>query len=160
MEIQIDSLDFDKIIIRDKNNDTTELSIQDDLRINEINLSKEMMEQSAKFSYWANLHEIVKRYHEAEQRKLETIGSHLNLQYRAQFEKNGKKPTKDMIDSSITIDQNYQDQARNVEDWAYKENQLKYVVKAFEQRMQMLISIGAEQRQTNKNGGITNQYSY
>lgn len=160
MEIHLDSIDFDVVTIIDRNGNRASYSIQEDLKIDEINLNKEFMEQSSRFAWWSNLSDVVKRYQEAEQRKLETLGAQLNLSIRQQYEQQGKKPTKDMIDSSIKINQDYQNQERNVEEWNYKYNQLNSVVKAFQQRVNALTHLGAELRQTNKNGGITNPFSH
>lgn len=160
MEIYVDSLDFDTFTIIDKNNNKQKVNVHEDLKIDEININQEFMEQSSRYAWYANLLEIVRRYSEAEQRKLETLGSQLNLNIRQAYEQQGKKPTKDMIESSIYIDQNYQQQLKNVEEWVYKMKQLQYIVKAFEQRVNALTHLGAEQRKTNKDGGITNKYSY
>lgn len=160
MEIKVDSLDFDTIKIKDKNNNETILSIQEELKIDEINLNESFMSQSSKFAYWANLLEIVRRYSEAEERKLETIGAQLNLSIREWYKQNKEKPTKDMIEARIMIDKNYQEQLKVVEEWNYKTKQLQYVVKAFEQRVNALTHLGAEQRLTNKNKDITSPYSY
>lgn len=160
MEIHLDSIDFDTIIVKDKSNNEIKLSIQDELRIDEVNLNKAFMEQSSKYAWWGNLSEIVKRYHEAEQRKLDTLGAQLNLSIREWYKQNKEKPTKDMIESRIMIDKNYQEQLKVVEEWSYKYNQLNSVVKAFQQRVNALTHLGAEQRLTNKDKVITSPYSY
>ena len=65
-----------------------------------------------------------------------------------------------MVDACITTNQSYQQQLETVEDWKYREGQLQAVVRAFNQRKDMLIQISAELRQTNKDKEITNPYSY
>lgn len=160
MEIYVDSLDFDTFTIIDKNGNRENINISDELMIDENNINEEFMKQSGKYAYWASLLEIVRRYYEAEQRKLETIGSQLNLTVRQAYKQKGEKPTKDMIEADVFINQNYQNQLNIVEDWSYKTKQLNYIVKAFEQRVNALTHLGAEQRKTNKNGGITNPLQY
>ena len=89
MEIYVDSLDFDTFTIIDKNGNRENLNINDELRIDENNINEEFMKQSGKYAYWASLLEIVRRYYEAEQRKLETIGSQLNLTVRQAYKQKG-----------------------------------------------------------------------
>ena len=160
MEIPIHSIEFSEVTLRDKNNNVFTYNIQDDLKIDEHNINQVLMEQSSKYAWWANLHEIVKRYREAEERKLEHLASQLNLQVRESFKQQKVKPTKDMVDACITTNQSYQQQLESVEDWKYREGQLQAVVRAFNQRKDMLIQISAELRQTNKDKEITNPYSY
>lgn len=160
MEIKLDSLDFDKLTLRDKSNNVQEISIREELKIDEFNMQKEFLNQSGKYAYWANLLEIVRHHFEAESIKLEKQGSMLNLTIRQQLEKQGKKPTKDMIESAIYLDEGYQKQLQEVKNWEYRTKQLQYIVKAFENRTMMLTQIGADLRKTNANGGITNTFSH
>lgn len=160
MEIHLDSLDFDSFTIKDKNGNHIEISVRDELVINETNIQQEFLGQSGKYAYWANLLEIVRHHLEVEQRKLETLGSQLNLTVRHQYKVNGEKPTKDMVESAIFTDGSYQQQLQEVEKWNYRTKQIQYVVKAFEQRKDMLIQFGADLRKTNANGGVTSPFSY
>lgn len=160
MEIHIDSLDFTNFTIKDKNGNSQEFDITDELRVTEYTIKEDFMQQSSKYAWWASILEKVRAYAEVEQRNLETVGARLNLQIRNQYEQQSKKPTKDQVESAVYLNEDYQKQAQIVESWNYKVKQLQYIVKAFEQRKEMLISIGAELRQTNKNGGITNPFSH
>ncbi|QVD58107.1 hypothetical protein BT3_146 [Staphylococcus phage BT3] len=160
MKIHIDSLDFTNFTIKDRNGNSQEFDITDELKITEYTIQEDFMQQSAKYAFWASILEKVRAYSEMEQRNLETIGSKLNLTIRQEYEQQGKKPTKDMIESSVYIHDSYQQQLKVVEAWNYKVKQLQYVVKAFETRRDMMIQLGAELRQTNKNGGITNPFSH
>lgn len=160
MEIHVDSLDFNDLTIIDMNGEAHTFNIHDELRLSEYTIQQEMYSQSAKYSYWASLLERVRVYAEAEQRKLEQIGARVNKEVRTRYEQQKKKPTKDVIESDILLDEEYQQQQYIVEQRNYQVKQLQYIVKAFEQRSSMLIQISAELRQTNKNGGITNPFSH
>ncbi|WRW34676.1 hypothetical protein CF5_0142 [Staphylococcus phage CF5] len=160
MEIKIDSLDFNELTLKDKNGNVQTFNIHDELKLSEYTIQEEMYSQSAKYSWWSSLLERVRVYEEAEERKLEQLGAQLNQSVRNQFTQQKIKPTKDMIESAILTDSNYQQQQDIVAGWNYKVRQLHYIVKAFEQRMGMLTQISADLRQTNKNGGITNPFSH
>lgn len=160
MEIHVDSLDFNDLTIIDMNGEAHTFNIHDELKLSEYTIQQEMYSQSAKYSYWASLLERVRVYAEAEQRKLEQIGARVNKEVRTRYEQEKKKPTKDVIESDILLDEEYQQQQYIVEQRNYQVKQLQYIVKAFEQRSSMLIQISAELRQTNKNGGITNPFSH
>lgn len=160
MEIHVDSLDFNDLTIIDMNGEAHTFNIHDELKLSEYTIQQEMYSQSAKYSYWASLLERVRVYAEAEQRKLEQIGAKVNKEVRNRYEQEKKKPTKDVIESDILLDEEYQQQQYIVEQRNYQVKQLQYIVKAFEQRSSMLIQISAELRQTNKNGGITNPFSH
>ncbi|WAX23343.1 hypothetical protein VL10_ORF152 [Staphylococcus phage vB_SauM_VL10] len=160
MEIHLDTLDFNELTLKDNNGNTQTFNIHDELKLSEYTIQDEMYQQSSKFAWWASLKERVSNYAEAEQRKLEKIGAQLNLQIRAQYEQQGKKPTKDQVESAVFLSDEYQQQAKVVEAWNYREKQLHYIVKAFETRTTMLVQISAELRQTNKNGGITNPFTH
>lgn len=160
MEIHVDSLDFNDLTIIDMNGEAHTFNIHDELKLSEYTIQQEMYSQSAKYSYWASLLERVRVYAEAEQRKLEQIGAKVNKEVRTRYEQEKKKPTKDVIESDILLDEEYQQQQYIVEQRNYQVKQLQYIVKAFEQRSSMLIQISAELRQTNKNGGITNPFSH
>jgi len=160
MEIHVDSLDFNDLTIIDMNGEAHTFNIHDELKLSEYTIQQEMYSQSAKYSYWASLLERVRVYAESEQRKLEQIGARVNKEVRNRYEQEKKKPTKDVIESDIILDEEYQQQQYIVEQRNYQVKQLQYIVKAFEQRSSMLIQISAELRQTNKNGGITNPFSH
>nr|DAG96526.1 MAG TPA: recombination, repair and ssDNA binding protein [Herelleviridae sp.] len=160
MEIHVDSLDFNDLTIIDMNGEAHTFNIHDELKLSEYTIQQEMYSQSAKYSYWASLLERVRVYAEAEQRKLEQIGAKVNKEVRNRYEQEKKKPTKDVIESDILLDEEYQQQQYIVEQRNYQVKQLQYIVKAFEQRSSMLIQISAELRQTNKNGGVTNPFSH
>lgn len=160
IDIQVDSLDFTEFHIKDKNGSTESFDIRDELRITEETIKEDLMNQSAKYAYWSSILERARAYQESEERKLDQVSSSLNLSVRQQFEQQGKKPTKDMVDSAITLDSNYQQQAKKVDNWSYKVRQLQYIVKAFEQRMNAMIQINADLRKTNAHGGITNPFAH
>jgi len=56
------------------------------------------------------------------------------------------RPSKDQIDSQIMLDGDYYNLCNNVVAIHYQVNQIKALVKAFEQRKDMLIQYGADQR--------------
>lgn len=160
MEIHVDSLDFTELTIVDMNGEAKTFNIHDELKLSEYTIQQEMYTQSSKYAFWSSLLERVRAYAEAESRKLEQIGASINKQVRQGYTQQKIKPTKDVIESDILLNESYQKQQQIVEQWNYKVKQLQYIVKAWEQRSTMLVQLSAELRQTNKNGGMTNPFSH
>lgn len=160
MEILVDNFEFTKMTIRDQNGNVQGIDIQDEVAIQETTLQHEFMTQSSKYAYWTALLEKVRAYAEAEERELDRVTAELTLATRKVLEDRKEKYTKDVIESYVKLDSRYQEQCKKLEAREYQVKRLAYIAKVFEQRKDMLIQLGADQRKTNASGGITNPYSY
>lgn len=139
--------DFDKITIKDGNGDSHTYDLTEELRVNEFNVVKEFSEQSSKYVYWASILEKVKMYKESAELKAETYRASIYEQARLALVDTGvNKPTKEQVSAQILQDESYVKLLEGVNTYTYLVGQLTYVVKAFEQRKDMLIQYGAELR--------------
>ncbi len=147
MDIKLTALDFDTLSVVDANGEKVTYQLYDELRINEFNVQKEFYEQPSKYVYWTSLLERMRLQQESEQLAIDRLKAQLYEPSRtALIVKGTAKPTKDQIDSKITLNKEYQLLLKSYVTTQYTVQKLQYVVKAFEQRKDMLIQIGAELR--------------
>lgn len=147
MEINVDDMEFNKVTVRDNSGNTFEYDMQEELMINRHDLRTELEEQSSKYMFWTGMLERVRANLEAAERELEYIVSQLYEPIRERLEtKMGKNPTKAQIDAMINQQEIYQNQKKKVEEVDYQSRRLAYIVKAFEQRKDMLVQISTAER--------------
>lgn len=147
MQVVVDNFDFDKIQIVDENGMVETYSLSQELRINEMNVPNEYLQQSAKYIYWASILEKVRMYLDASELNSEIKKAECYTKSRDDLvEKGVLKPTKDQIEHAVMLDDDYVQALREVQGYTHLVKQLQYVVKAFEQRKDMLIQYGAELR--------------
>ncbi|AGI12179.1 hypothetical protein BPS10C_182 [Bacillus phage BPS10C] len=144
MNIPVDFLDFDEITIKDTNGLIESFDLREELKINPINLQEEMLNQPVKYVYWAGLHEKVRYLLERQELKLEQIVSRLDAQARAHMKSIGEKPTKDSVEAYIKQTTDYDKQRKRVIEFEQILGRTSRIVKAFEQRSNMLQSIGKQ----------------
>lgn len=149
MEIHVGAFDFDTITIKDTNGETRTYNLRDELKVNEFNVVGEFLEQPAKYVYWSSVLERVRMYKEASELKAETYKASMYESSRISLVDLGiNKPTKEQVNSVIMTDETYIKLLESVNTYTYLVGQLVYVVKAFEQRRDMLIQYGADLRKT------------
>lgn len=147
MEINVNDMEFNKVTVRDNSGNTFEYDMQEELMINRHDLRTELEEQSSKYMFWTGMLERVRANLEAAERELEYIVSQLYEPIRERLEtKMGKNPTKAQIDAMINQQEIYQNQKKKVEEVDYQSRRLAYIVKAFEQRKDMLVQISTAER--------------
>lgn len=147
MEITVGAFDFDKITIKDLSGETVTYDLTEELKVNEFNVVQEFLHQSAKYVYWGSILEKVKLYRETTELKAETYKASIYEHSRMVLIQAGTaKPTKEQVLSQIMLDESYIKILEEYQTYNYLVGQLTYVVKAFEQRKDMLIQYGAEQR--------------
>lgn len=147
MEITVGAFDFDKITIKDLSGKEVTYDLTEELRVNEFNVVKEFLVQSSKYVYWGSVLEKVKMYRESTELRAETYKASIYEPSRLKLVEAGvNKPTKEQVQAQIMLDQDYIKIMEEYTTYNYLVGQLTYVVKAFEQRKDMLIQYGAEQR--------------
>ncbi|USL89324.1 ssDNA binding protein [Bacillus phage vB_BceH_LY2] len=144
LEVNVDILNFDELVIRDEHGREEVHNIKNELKINEINLEKEMLEQPSKYIYWSSLLEKLKYYQEMHELTLETITARLDTEARAHIESEKKKPTKDVVEAYIKQQKQYITQKEVCLTMEHVIGRVNRIVKAFEQRSQMLQSYGKQ----------------
>lgn len=147
MNINIGAFDFDKITITGANGESTTHDLREELKVNDFNVVSEFLEQPSKYVYWSSILERVKMFKESAELKAETYKASIYETSRTVLVDAGiNKPTKEQVNSVIMSDENYIKLLEDVNTYTYLVGQLTYVVKAFEQRRDMLIQYGADLR--------------
>jgi hypothetical protein len=144
LEIKIDSFDFDSLKIIDENGQYVEYNLKEELKVNEANLLLEMLQQPSKYIYWASILEKIKYFQEAQELELEMEVAQLDEQARKFITDNGGKPTKDIVEAYIKRQPSYQQARTNCQYYEYIGGRIGRIVKAFEQRKDMLQSYGKQ----------------
>lgn len=144
MKIAVDSLGKTKIIDFEK-----ELSID----IN--NLNKELVEQSSKYAWYGSLLSNARYEYEAEKANLAKVEALVDHRIREDIEYNGKKkPTEAAMTRYIHGDDKYVEVLMNIARDKKKVDTLSYVLKGFEQRINALVTLGANVRNEMKQIGV------
>lgn len=147
LDITVGSLDFSTIRIKDSNNQAYEYDLKAELQINEHNLQAEFKEQASKYVYWTSILEQLRGYQESAELQEERVRANLYEQGRlALINEGSAKPTKDQVEAWLMRQEPYVQAREQVLAYSKFVRQLQYVVKAFEQRRDMLTQIGADQR--------------
>lgn len=147
MEITLDDLAFSKLIIYDASGNREELDLQEELNINPHNLVDELYLQPQKYVYYTALLEKVRSYLEGANLALDVEHARLYEPARDHlFKATGRNPTKDQIESYILNQETYLDKREQVIILESTVKNLQYVVRAFEQRKDMLIQLSTHER--------------
>ncbi|QYC50832.1 hypothetical protein KQUDLBSD_CDS0132 [Staphylococcus phage PG-2021_40] len=153
LEVRVDHIDTDTIRVVDSQGQTVDYDVLSDLSVHDYNANDELREQHVKYRKYANIYNRLSYYLEEEEIKLVTISSQINLDIRNQYQAtNGKPPTKDVVEAEIQTKQKYIDQLRIVNHLKYQKTQLQYILKAFEQRKDMLVQYTAHLRKDIEHG--------
>lgn len=144
MEIKVDSFDFDFLKLIDENGEFREYNLREELKVNEANLLQEMLQQPSKYIYWSSILEKLKLYQEHAELQLELEVAKLDDQARTAITASGGKPTKDIVEAYIKRQPEYEKQRKNCQYFEYICGRINRIVKAFEQRKDMLQSYGKQ----------------
>lgn len=147
LDIKVTNLDFGTIRVTDANGETVTYVLKEELAVNNFNVREEFLMQPAKYAYWTSLLEQLRLYQESYGLKAEKRKSELYEPSRQQLIAVGiAKPTKDQIEAQIMLDDEYYKLRENVVSMEFNVKQVQYIVKAFEQRKDMLVQYGADLR--------------
>jgi hypothetical protein len=142
--IKVDSLDFQFLRLIDEAGQFVEYDMKKELAISEANLAKEMLEQPSKYIYWSSILEKIKMFQESTELQLELLMARLDKQARTSLESEGAKPTKDSVESYIKRQPEYEKARKDCQYYDYIAGRITRIVKAFEQRKDMLQSYGKQ----------------
>lgn len=135
-----------KIELVDQTGKHTVYNIDNELMLNDNNYQQEFLLQASKYGFWSDKLTIAHRQVSGAEQEADLLHAQLYNKAYLELAKTKTRPTKDMVEASITQDKDYQKALEKVTDYTFVENQLKFIVKAFEQRKDMLIQYGAEAR--------------
>lgn len=140
LNVKVDSIDFQHLAIIDESGQYVEYDLTKELAVNESNLLQEMLHQPAKYIYWSSMLEKIKYFQEATELELELVEAKLDKVAREQLE----KPTKDSVEAYIKRTEDYQNARKKCSYYEYLSGRIQRIVKAFEQRKDMLQSYGKQ----------------
>lgn len=144
LDIQLDSLDFQVIRLVDESGQHITLDLKSELSVNESNLEVEMLQQPSKYIYWSSILEKIRFFKESSELELELLISELDKEAREELPKEDIKPTKDSVESYIKRTEEYKVAKEKCNYYEYLVKRLQFIVKAFEQRKDMLQSYGRQ----------------
>lgn len=146
MKAYVNDLDLETIEVIDYNGQKQEYSVQEILHVDETNYQQEFLKQPSIYAFWATVLEKGKLVTKQQEDILNQVHAKCYNRYYKQFLDSGTKPTKDMVEAQILNDEDYSKQLSVLNNTKYATERVQYLVKALEQRAQMLISYGADQR--------------
>ena len=150
--IKIKSTGGEQIEILDQTGKSVIYDIDQELLVNDNNYQQEYLRQAQKYSFWADKLAIANRQVSGAEQQLDLIHAKLYHKYFLDLSKSKARPTKDMVESEIIQDDSYQQALNSLNQCSFVEEKLKFIVKAFEQRKDMLIQFGAEMRKDREIG--------
>lgn len=132
-----------KVTIGDKKFDG---NIREVLTINEATLSDEFVKQPSLYAWFATLAEFANAEVESKKMALSILSANLDAEKRTDLAKDGKV-TEGMVASAVTKDKRFLVASEELIDVTRQAGILKGLVKALDQRKDMLIQLGSMKRQ-------------
>lgn len=147
MEITLDDLDFSKLTIFDANGNREDMDLQEELMINKFDIESELYLQPQKYVYYTALLEKVRSYLEGAKLAEEVAHAELYEPARERLAAStGRNPTKDQIESAVLSEESYLEAREQVIILESTVKNLQYIVRAFEQRKDMLVQLSTHMR--------------
>lgn len=144
--IDIDSFDVLNVAVKLRNGQVKQFDVAEELSISKATLNEDFIEQAGKYAWWSVLAEIAKSYVESTKNAMEKAEAEADKRARTQLQLDGIKITETAVDRAIKLDEEYQ-AAVNAHLSAKKNAAiLEKIARAFEQRKEMLINLGANLR--------------
>ena len=131
------------------NGKTRNFDFNKELAINHENPSefnREMAQQPAKYAWMGILYSLAVKQHGDAKSALKTKYAQLDKKHRKRREEEGVKITESLIEADIERDKEYTDSVVKVLEAELNMNIMRVATDAFEQRKDMLISIGSNLR--------------
>jgi hypothetical protein len=122
-------------------------NLRDIVQIKEADLNEEFIKQPSLYAWFATLCEFASAEVETQKMTLSILRANLDAEKRTELAESGKKPTENMVNSAIIIDPKHQGAETALIEAKRQYGILKGIVKALEQRKDMLIQVGSTKRQ-------------
>lgn len=136
----LDNLDFNYLRLIDETGNFVEIDLKEELSVNEDILEREMLQQPSKYVYWSSILEKLRLFQENAELELDILLGKLDKEARDSLE----KPTKDAVDGYIKRTEAYKVAKEKCNYYDYLVKRLQFIVRAFEQRKDMLQSYGKQ----------------
>ena len=122
-------------------------NLRDIVKINEAILTEEFIKQPSLYAWFATLMEFASAEMDTEKMNLDILSANLDSEKRVSLLAEGKKATESMVASAIEVDAKHIQAKKNLIEASRKYGVLRAIVRALEQRKDMLIQIGSTKRQ-------------
>jgi hypothetical protein len=138
-------------------------TFSEDVQIDKTNLFEEFAEQSAKYAYYGSLCAIMSKKLREVQREIKELYAQLDAEYRRQaidhMQSNAKlKYTETMYDNRVITTPKYIEKKKEENEIALIVDLLEIQKDAMKQRKDMLIQLGADNRQSTYDTRVTNEF--
>ena len=122
-------------------------NLRDIVQIKESDLTEEFIKQPSLYAWFATLCEYASAEVETQKMNLSILSANLDAEKRTALANSIKKPTESMVSSAIAVDPRHMDAETALIEAKRQYGILKGIVKALEQRKDMLIQVGSTKRQ-------------
>lgn len=144
--IKLPNLTFDTITVFDYSGNKQEYNLRDELSINEFNLIGDIQNQSANYVFWSSMYARVKQQVDSKKIECERVDAYLYKLCRVELIESGiAKPTQSQIDAEVNSREEHFNAYNQLAELQSVEEQLKYAVRAWEQRKDMLVQMKKEE---------------
>lgn len=148
--IDIDDLTM-KITVRLADGSIKSFDVQEELKITKEDLNEHYIDQPGKYAWWGMLAEVAKNSMEEAKAAMEREEAEADIRVRKELDMDGKKATENLVTRMIKQDEKYIQAQQRYFEARKNYGILNMIHKAFEQRMEALISLGANLRSEKAN---------
>lgn len=125
----------------------------EELAISEDTLSNDFMEQAGKYAWWATLAETAKAHRDNLEAIMDKVEAEADTRVRKKLDVEGIKITESLVKSRIKLDEQYQESLKAYVKAKKNASIIEKIVRAFDHRKEMLISLGAHLREEKGHAG-------
>lgn len=120
-----------------------------ELEVNEYKLEEQMSTQASKYAYYSSIANVAERNERAKTDALEVAEAQAEITARSMFASQGvAKPTVGQINSAISLDTTVIEAKKQVSEAKGYTGTMKYILKALDQRKDMLVNLSAQKRKS------------
>lgn len=139
---QLDSDTVAKLSFRDSQGEIFTIDIQEELSMSEATFSDDLVKQPARYAWWGTVLSQTKE----KLRESEDNMTFIRAQASNEARKVLGKPTVKAVDDFVESEDQYREAKEDYLWWSGRVDMIQYVVRAYEQRMNALVQLGAQLR--------------
>lgn len=125
---------------------TKTINVAEELEINQTNLNESFIEQPGKYAWWGMLAEQARYRMDQLKAEMEKEEAEADRRIRASLEANKEKVTESIVTRRIKLDPFYLEKQKRYLEAKKTYSTLDRILKAFDHRLDSMISIGANKR--------------
>ncbi|WP_270364019.1 hypothetical protein [Bacillus paranthracis] len=153
IEIELDSLDIDvTVLVGDKEH---HFNAKEELIIDKFDINGGYIDQPGKYAWWGTLTEVAREKMENAKAEMEQEEFHADIRAREELDLDGIKITEGLVTRKVKCDREYKKKQSRYIKATKQFKLLDKIMKAFDHRMEALISLGAMVRKENDNVELT-----